>query len=140
VLTLIEAKVISPHRLAEVEMAKSILVADDNPKIRAEVCRLFESEEHYKVCAEAGDGQEAIDRALKHRPDLIVLDLSMPLRNGFEVARELKRLMPDVPIILFTQHADLGKHLLGSIASVDRVVSKSEPLELMKNVRALLPI
>ena len=139
-LTLIEAKVISPHRLAEVEMAKSILVADDNPKIRAEVCRLFESEEHYKVCAEAGDGQEAIDRALKHRPDLIVLDLSMPLRNGFEVARELKRLMPDVPIILFTQHADLGKHLLGSIASVDRVVSKSEPLELMKNVRALLPI
>ena len=120
-------------------MAKSILVADDNPKIRAEVCRLFESEEHYKVCAEAGDGQEAIDRALKHRPDLIVLDLSMPLRNGFEVARELKRLMPDVPIILFTQHADLGKHLLGSISSVDRVVSKSEPLELMKHVRALLP-
>ena len=120
-------------------MAKAILVADDNPKIREQVCRLFESEEHYEVCAEAGDGQEAIDLALKHRPDLIVLDLSMPLRNGFEVARELKRLMPDVPIILFTQHAGLGKHLLGSVASVDRVVSKSEPLELLNHVRALLP-
>jgi CheY-like chemotaxis protein len=120
-------------------MAKTILVADDNPKIRAQVCRLFESEEHYEICAEAGDGQEAIDLALKHHPDLIVLDLSMPLRNGFEAARELKRLMPDVPIILFTQHADLGKHLQASLSSVDRVVSKSEPLELLKHIRALLP-
>jgi DNA-binding NarL/FixJ family response regulator len=121
-------------------MAKAILIADDNPKIRTEVCRLFESEEAYEVCGEAADGQEAIDLALKHRPDLIILDLSMPLRNGFEVARELKRLLPDTRIILFTQHADLGKHLLGSVASVDRVVSKSEPLELMKHVRALLPV
>jgi CheY-like chemotaxis protein len=121
-------------------MAKTILIADDNPKIRAQVCRLFESEKHYEVCAEAADGQEAIDLALKHCPDLIVLDLSMPLRNGFEAARELKTLMPDVPIILFTQHADLGKHLLGSSASVDRVVSKSQPLELVKHVRELLPV
>lgn len=121
-------------------MAKTILVADDNPRIREQVCLLVKSGEHYEVCAEAADGQEAIEFALKHRPDLIVLDLSMPLLNGFEAARELKRLMPDVPIILFTQHADLGKHLLGSISSVDRVVSKSEPLELLNHVRALLPI
>jgi CheY-like chemotaxis protein len=121
-------------------MAKTILLADDNPKIRQQVSRLLESEEDYEVCAEAADGQQAIDLALKHRPDLIVLDLSMPLRNGFEVARELKTLMPDVPIILFTQHADLDRHLLGSISSVDRVVSKSEPLELIKHVRSLLPL
>jgi DNA-binding NarL/FixJ family response regulator len=121
-------------------MAKTILIADDSPKIREQVCLLLKSEQHYEVCAEASNGQEAIDLALKHRPDLIVLDLSMPGLTGFEAARELKRLMPEVPIILFTQHADLGKHLLGSVASVDCVVSKSEPLELLQQVRALLPV
>jgi DNA-binding NarL/FixJ family response regulator len=119
---------------------KTVLIADDNPTIRKQLCQLFKSEEHYDVCAEASDGREAIELALKHRPDLIILDLSMPLLNGFDAARELKRIMPEVPIILFTQHADLGKHLLGSVATVDRVVSKSEPLELIRHVHALLPV
>jgi len=121
-------------------MAKTILVADDNPTIRKLLCHLFESEEEYDICAEASNGQEAIALALEHRPQLIILDLSMPVMDGLEAARELKRLMPDVPIILFTQYADLGRHLLGLNLPVDRVVSKSETKALMEHVRSLIPV
>jgi CheY-like chemotaxis protein len=116
-------------------MAKTILVADDNPKIRESLCRLFEAVEGYDVCAQAANGREAIDLALKHRPHLIILDLSMPVMNGLAAARELKKLMPDVPIILFTQYADL----LGGDLPVDRVVSKIEATELLGHVRSLIP-
>jgi PleD family two-component response regulator len=83
-------------------MPKTVLVADDNPTIRKMLCRMFEKEEHYDLCAEAEDGKQAIELALQHRPDLIILDLSMPVMNGLEAAHELKKLMPKVPIILFT--------------------------------------
>jgi CheY-like chemotaxis protein len=85
-------------------VAKIILIADDNKTIRKMLCRMFECEEHYDLCAEAENGKQAIELALQHRPDLIILDMSMPVMNGLQAARELKRLMPKVPIILFTQH------------------------------------
>jgi DNA-binding NarL/FixJ family response regulator len=86
-------------------MAKRILVADDSPLIRKMLCQLFEREDDYDMCAEAANGQEAIELALKHRPDLIILDFAMPILNGLHAARKLKKIMPEVPIILFTQHA-----------------------------------
>jgi len=121
-------------------MAKTILVADDSPRIRTLLRSLFEPEQDYEICAEAANGQEAIVLALKHRPDLIILDLSMPVMDGVTAARELRTSLPDVPIILFTQHANLGKHLLGSNLLVDRVVSKSELGELVGHVRSLIPV
>jgi CheY-like chemotaxis protein len=121
-------------------MVKTILVADDNPAIREMLCKLFESEEGYEICAEASNGQEAIDLALRCHPHLIILDLTMPVMGGLEAARELKRLMPTVPIILFTQYADLSKHMVGHAFSVDRIVSKSDPKELVGHVRSLIPV
>lgn len=94
-------------------MSKRILVADDNPLIRRMLCRLFEIEEDYDICAEAENGLEAIELALHHRPDLIILDWVMPELNGLETARELKKIMPDVSIVLFTQHAHASKGLSG---------------------------
>jgi CheY-like chemotaxis protein len=121
-------------------MAKTILVADDNPAIREMLCKLFEAEEDYDICAEASNGQEAIKLALECRPHLIILDLSMPVMDGLTAARELKRLMPKVPIILFTQYADLSEHMMGLAFAVDRVVSKSEAKELVGHVRSLIPV
>ena len=105
-------------------MARTILVADDNPLIRKMLCEIFEAEEDYDICAEASNGREAIDLALKHRPQLIIIDLSMPVMNGVEASRELKRMMPTVPIILFS-HADVGNGPT-AVADllVDRIVSK----------------
>src|ERR1700683_4402610 len=115
-------------------MPRTILVADDDPVIRKTRCRLFEVEKDYDVCAEASNGQEAIELALKHRPELIILDLSMPVLNGMDAARELKKLMPSVPIILFTQYSDLGNALSHDQLHVDRIVSKTNATELMGHV------
>jgi DNA-binding NarL/FixJ family response regulator len=117
-------------------MAKRVLVAADNPLIRKMLCQLFEREDDYDICAEAGNGQEAIELALKHRPDLIILDWAMPLLNGVDAARKLKKIMPEVPIILFTQHARAAITLLDV---VDRIVSKTDAVGLMDHVRSLAP-
>jgi CheY-like chemotaxis protein len=121
-------------------VATKILIADDNQNIRKLLCQQFEAEPDFDICAQASNGQEAIDLALEWRPHLIILDLSMPVMDGLTAARELKRLMPDVRIILTTQYADLGKYLLDSECLVDRVVSKTEPGELMGHVRSLIPV
>ena len=103
------------------------------------VVQAFEVEEGYDICAEATNGPEAIDLALKHRPDLIILDFVMPVLNGLEAARGLKKIIYDVPIILLTQHANLDTALLHSDTIVDRIVSKSDAFELMGHVRSLVP-
>src|SRR5690349_1374095 len=74
-------------------MAKTILIVDDNAHIRLALCELFKREADLEVCGEAGNGKEAIAKALELHPDLIVLDLSMPVMNGLDAARELKRLI-----------------------------------------------
>ena len=121
------------------DMAKRVLVADDNPMIRKMLCKLFEREDDYDICAEAENGQEAIELALKHRPDLIILDFAMPVLNGLDVARKLKKIMPEVPIILFSQHA-AGITLVETNVNIDRVVSKGDPASLMGHVRSLAPV
>ena len=121
-------------------MAKRILVADDNPVIRKMLCRLFEIEEDYDICAEAENGLEAIELALHHRPDLIILDCAMLVLNGLETAQELKKIMPDVPIILFTQHAHASKGVSGFQMFVDRVVANTDAMALIEHVKALAPI
>jgi YesN/AraC family two-component response regulator len=120
-------------------MPRTVLVADDSPYIRKALCKMFESEKDYDLCAEAENGKQAIELALLHRPDLIILDLSMPIMNGLEAAHELKRLMPNVPIILFTQYQEL-EYRLSSHSDVDRIVSKNSAKHLMGHVRALAPV
>ena len=120
-------------------MAKRVLVADDSPVIRKMLCQLFEREDDYDICAEAENGQEAIELALKHRPDLIILDFAMPVLNGLDTARKLKKIMPEVPIILFTQHAT-AITLIETDVTVNRVVSKDDLAGLMGHVRSLAPV
>ena len=67
-------------------MPKSVLVVDDNAFIRQVLCRVFTSEGGFDVCGEAGNGQDAIEKAQALHPDLIVTDLSMPVMNGIDAA------------------------------------------------------
>jgi CheY-like chemotaxis protein len=121
-------------------MPKTILVADDNPLIRKMLCRMFETEENYDLCAEATNGAEAVRLARECRPDLVILDLTMPVMNGFDAAREIKKLLPDVSIILFTMHAQyLEDHLLGENPAIDHIVAKDQSPTLMSHVRELVP-
>lgn len=118
-------------------MARRVLIADDNPIIRKMLCKMFEAEEDYDLCAEARDGAEAIALAIKHQPELIILDMSMPVMDGIRAAKELKDLMPEVPIILFSFYAD---EINPDHVSVDRIVSKTAASTLMDHVRQLLPV
>ena len=120
-------------------MGRTILVADDNAVVRKMLSRMFEGEDGYELCAVATNGQEAIDLAVIHRPELIILDLSMPVMNGLNASQKLKTIMPTVPIILFTQHADLGRTLFPNGSWVDRVVSKDDATQLMRHIRELIP-
>ena len=113
-------------------MPKLVLVVDDNAFIRHSLSQLFMSQADFDVCGEAADGQEAIEKAQELRPDVIVMDLSMPVMNGIDAARALKKLMPTVPIIMFSEYADAFSKNEARSAGVSALVSKS------KNVSALL--
>lgn len=85
----------------------------------------------WKVGGEAQDGVEAIQKARELKPDLILLDFSMPKMNGLEAASALKKILPDVHIIVFTMYADALGSRLSSEAGVDLVVSKAEGLKVL---------
>ena len=87
-------------------MAKTVLIVDDNEFIRQALCELFQRQADFEVCADAENGREAIEMAEQLLPDLIVLDLSMPVMNGLDAARVLKRIMPAVPMIMYSAFGD----------------------------------
>jgi two-component system, chemotaxis family, chemotaxis protein CheY len=120
-------------------MAKAVLVVDDNAVIRHALCEVFTSEIDFTVCGEAENGREAIEKAQTLQPDLVVMDLSMPIMNGIDTARALKRLMPTVPLIMFTVYGDVLSEEDARSAGVSAVISKSEPASvLLGKARALL--
>jgi len=118
---------------------RQVLVADDDGLIRKLLCKLFKNEADYELCAEAKNGEEAIALAKLHKPDLILLDFSMPVMNGVEAARELKKIMPNVPIILFTLFPPAQNEMALGEFSVDRIVPKGEVAHLMTHIRQLAP-
>jgi DNA-binding NarL/FixJ family response regulator len=112
-------------------VTKSVLIVDDNTFVREALCELFQREADFEVCGEAENGKEAIEKARELQPDLIVLDFSMPVMNGFDVARVLKRLMPTVPIIMYSAFGDkLAKHQ-AQLIGISEVVSKSEQASVL---------
>jgi two-component system response regulator NreC len=79
-------------------------IVDDLPEMRKLIRTYIEGETDFCVCGEAIDGLDAIDKAQSLKPDLIILDGSMPRMNGIEAVPKLKKLLPETPIILFTFH------------------------------------
>src|SRR6202162_4239610 len=120
-------------------MAKMVLVVDDNAVIRQALSRLFTLESDFDVCGEAENGQDAIEKAQALHPDLIVMDLSMPVMNGIDAARTLKTLMPTVPVIMFSDYSDVFSEKEARSAGISALVSKSEHVSvLIGKARSLL--
>jgi two-component system chemotaxis response regulator CheY len=111
-------------------VAKTVLIVDDNEFIRQVLCELFQRQADFEVCADAENGQEAIELAEQLLPDLIVLDLSMPVVNGLDAARVLKRMMPTVPLILYSVFGDRLVERQARLIGISEVVSKSEPFSV----------
>ena len=79
-----------------------LLIADDHDVVRAGLRRLLEAREGWSIVAEAADGKQAIAAALTHKPDVAIIDYSLPLLNGVEVTHQIKLRVPDTEVLIFT--------------------------------------
>jgi DNA-binding NarL/FixJ family response regulator len=120
-------------------VGKRILIADDGEEVRQVVRALFEARTGYEICGEASNGAEAVAKALELKPDLILLDVAMPVLNGVEVASVLAGSLPDVPIVLYTMYNELLGLSLASVVGAKAVISKADGIsKLLECVRSLL--
>jgi DNA-binding NarL/FixJ family response regulator len=131
-----------------------ILLADDHALVRRGVRLILDNEPDLSVVAEAGDGAEAIDQALDHKPDLAILDIAMPRLTGLQAARELSRLQPDLRILILTMYdneqyffealkAGASGYVLKSVADRDlveacRAAMRDEPFLYPGAISALV--
>jgi DNA-binding NarL/FixJ family response regulator len=111
------------------KMATRILIADDHEMIRTVLRNIINSHQGWQVCAEASNGSEAVAQAKEMRPDVIVLDLAMPVMDGMTAAREIRRNSPGAQMIMFTLHASPEVEEHAKRAGVVKVVSKARNSE-----------
>lgn len=117
-----------------------ILIADDSAMVRRGVIGLLLSEASWEICGEASDGSEALAKARALLPDVILLDVSMPGLNGLEVARRLRKEVPQARIIVMSQHDPA--HLLPGVmaAGGDACLDKSRlAADLIDSIKNLHP-
>src|SRR5215475_4826885 len=111
----------------------SVLIADDNPFILDTLAGRLRRNGHDVI--QATNGQEAIDRCAGNKPDVAILDVSMPVMNGLEAAKHLREMMPTLPIILFTAYGDLLQsqtEQLGVTAVFDKSSRLSDLLDTVE--------
>jgi DNA-binding NarL/FixJ family response regulator len=82
----------------------SILLADDHDVMRRGLRHLVEEQPGWKVCAEATTGRQAVELAKQHKPDVAVLDITMPELNGLEATRQIRKALPNTEVLIFTMH------------------------------------
>jgi DNA-binding NarL/FixJ family response regulator len=81
-----------------------ILVADDHEVVRRGLCALLRAQPNWEVCGEASNGREAVEQALKLKPEVLILDIGMPNLNGLEAARQVLKSNPNIKILILTLH------------------------------------
>src|SRR4030088_1955038 len=81
-----------------------VLVADDHEMVRLGLCAILKSRADIEVCAEAKNGEEAVEKARLLTPELVILDISMPVLGGIAAAQQIRIFLPDVPILFFSMH------------------------------------
>jgi len=105
-------------------MTYSVLLVDDNPGVRRALRGMFEAIGY--VCSESEDGKQALVQAEQRKPNLIVLDYSMPVMNGLEAAPLLKKILPQTPIIMFTMFSNEILAAEALAAGITAVFSKDQ--------------
>jgi DNA-binding NarL/FixJ family response regulator len=116
-----------------------ILVADDHESVRKGVCVILGTRGDTEVCGEASNGREAIDKAEELKPDLIILDITMPVVNGIDAAEAIRKALPRVPILFLSMHQ--GRQIIAAAKriGVQGYVRKSDAAATLLNaVDALL--
>jgi DNA-binding NarL/FixJ family response regulator len=88
-----------------VVVPKKILIVDDNEAVRRAIRSCIEKHRDWEICGEAENGKTAIEMVTDRQPDLVVLDLSMPVMGGLDAARTISAISPNLPIVMFTMHS-----------------------------------
>lgn len=115
-----------------------VLVADDEPLVRAGIGAVLAADPGIEVVAEAGDGRAAVELAAAHRPDVVLLDIVMPVLDGLAAAAELARTAPDVGVLMLTTFS-ADEHIAAALAGGARgfLLKSGDPQELFAGVRAV---
>ena len=115
-----------------------ILLIDHNPQIRALLKVLIEAHLGWQLCGEAADGQEGVDKTIALKPDLVIVDFSMPILNGLQVASKILETRPSLPVILCTIHFFPEMIAEARKVGIREVVNKSDAasqlLEIMETL------
>src|SRR5438105_7991357 len=85
-------------------MSFRILVADDHEVVRRGLCALLQAQPDWEICGEANDGREALEKAQKLKPDVVILDIGMPSLNGLEATRQILKSNPQTKVLILTLH------------------------------------
>jgi DNA-binding NarL/FixJ family response regulator len=117
-----------------------ILIVDDSRALRSSIRTCIEQDTDWKVCGEAENGQMAIEKVMEFQPDLVVLDLAMPVMNGLDAAREITNIAPNVAMVLFTIYVTGELETEAKAMGIGDVVSKAEggTEQLLASMRSLL--
>jgi DNA-binding NarL/FixJ family response regulator len=116
-----------------------ILVADDFQTVRKGVCAILSSREDIEVCAEAASGEEAVRMAKELRPDVVIMDFSMPGMDGLEASKRILREFPGLPILMFSMHKMEALTQAAKNAGVLGFVTKGESAQnLLQAVDSVL--
>jgi|SRR5690348_9290125 len=119
-------------------MQCTVLIVDDNVHVRKSLRLTIEKELEWQVCGEASNGAEGVSAATRLRPDIVVLDLSMPVMNGIEAARQLKRLVPETHLLMFTSFATPTLEEAARDAGIEEFVPKNEgSILLLQSLRRI---
>jgi two-component system nitrate/nitrite response regulator NarL len=102
------------------------LLVDDHESVRAGVTAILSSRTNIEVCGEASNGREAVEKARELQPDLIILDVTMPVMDGIHSAKEIRSFLPDVPILFFSMHDGIYLVHEAKMAGVQGFVSKTD--------------
>ncbi len=114
-----------------------VLIADDYEAVRLGLCAILRSVD-IEVCGQAKNGEEAVEKSIQLRPDLIILDISMPGLGGIEAARQIRVLLPDVPILFFTTHKTPQLFAIAKSVGAQGLVTKDQvAVRLLEAVDAL---
>lgn len=115
-----------------------VVIADDHPHVRSALRHVLELETDFDVVAEAEDGIQAVEKVVKTRPDLVILDYQMPQLDGVQVAREIARQVPATAMVMLTSEDDPRVRAAAATAGVDRYMLKSGRAdELLRTLRAV---
>lgn len=116
----------------------TVLLAEDHTIVRKGLRALLGAEADIAVVAEAEDGRAAVRLAQQRRPDVVVMDISMPGLNGIEATRQIKTQLPDTKVLILTRHADEAYiHAILEAGAVGYIVKKAAPVELTAAIRAI---